>query len=719
MKKLHLYIASAALLALGASCSEEQFDAAGEGKLILNTAVSSDMQVVSRATEQELADNCMIWLSSEKGLVRRYNGLANVPAEIDLVTGRYIAEAWTGDSVSASFEKRWFKGSETFTVEAGATTQIDLVYKIANVAVSLDFTEAQGLEEALKDFTMTVGHDRGSLVYEGLDTRRGYFMMPSTDKNLAYELKGTQVNGQEFVLNGVIENAKPATEYILKVKYEAKTNEVGGAILTIAVEDHEINIESTVEVIGAPKISGYGFDIANPVMAEPGAMTRQTVYIASATKITAVELRSNLFSKISELGGNDFELLGMNEIGLAAINNAGINFKNNYNETADNTLFQLNFEEVFTKALEVGDYEIAIKATDVKGNVAEATLRLVVSSAPVQTLTPDADAVSYHDAVLRGQIAKDGVETAGFNYRRVGDVEWTYVEGTAVSRAFAAGDEFIATVTGLKGNSTYEYVAVSGDFVSAVAQTFSTLNDQLPNSGFEEWSEASDGSVMFSADPNNYFWDSGNHGARAMIKNVTVKETEIVHSGTAVRLASQFVGLGSIGKFAAGNIFVGKYLKTDMATTSGQIGWGRSWTLKPTAMKVWVKYHPERVKASEAKNGDKLKEGDIDQGIIYIALLDDTKKEINGEQWPIAINNSPKVMQLFSKDDANVLGYGEHVFTADTEGDGLVEITIPVTYTKEGTPANIAIVASASRYGDYFQGGQGSYMILDDIELLY
>lgn len=142
MKKIHLYMAGAALMALTAACSEEQFNVDGEGQLVLRASVNSDMTVVSRATEDELAENCMVWISSEKGLVRRYNSLSEVPSEpIDLVTGHYVAEAWTGDSVSASFDKRWFKGREEFDVAAGQTAQVDLVCRIANVAASVKYAE--------------------------------------------------------------------------------------------------------------------------------------------------------------------------------------------------------------------------------------------------------------------------------------------------------------------------------------------------------------------------------------------------------------------------------------------------------------------------------------------------------------------------------------------------------------------------------------------------
>lgn len=67
-----------------------------------------------------------------------------------------------------------------------------------------------------------------------------------------------------------------------------------------------------------------------------------------------------------------------------------------------------------------------------------------------------------------------------------------------------------------------------------------------------------------------------------------------------------------------------------------------------------------------------------------------------------------------------MIAYGEKVFTEATEGSGLIQIEIPINYKRTGvTPSNIIVVASASRYGDYFQGGSGSVMYIDDIELTY
>lgn len=133
-------------------------------------------------------------------------------------------------------------------------------------------------------------------------------------------------------------------------------------------------------------------------------------------------------------------------------------------------------------------------------------------------------------------------------------------------------------------------------------------------------------------------------------------------------------------------------------------------------MKVWVKYTPVKV----TDGGSQIAKGEMDQGIIYVALVDESTTEYETEQWPAIIKTDPKKLSLFNPDGANMIAYGEKVFTEATEGSGLIQIEIPINYKRTGvTPSNIIVVASASRYGDYFQGGSGSVMYIDDIELTY
>ena len=107
--------------------------------------------------------------------------------------------------------------------------------------------------------------------------------------------------------------------------------------------------------------------------------------------------------------------------------------------------------------------------------------------------------------------------------------------------------------------------------------------------------------------------------------------------------------------------------------------------------------------------------------MIYIVMADAT---LNSVTWNGVEYNYPFIIktknqsQLFNKNASNVMGYGELLLDAATAGDGLVEYIIPINYTRDGMPSNIAIVASASYLGDYFVGGK-STLWLDDLELVY
>lgn len=180
-----------------------------------------------------------------------------------------------------------------------------------------------------------------------------------------------------------------------------------------------------------------------------------------------------------------------------------------------------------------------------------------------------------------------------------------------------------------------------------------------------------------------------------------------------------------IGKFAAGNLFYGKYLKTDV--TDGVIGFGRAFDfpereVKPVAVKMWVKYTP----SNDWEGSTSYKPaGGYDEGHIFITLFDapdngDSDSSYRGKYgYVVRTKNSSR---LFDKNASNVMAYGEKVFTEATAGDGLIEVTIPFEYyaaKANSQPTHIAVVCTASKYGDYFAGGKGSTMYVDDVEIIY
>lgn len=708
-------------------CSDdEHLISDGEGTLRLSATVNSNAQIVSRAAlsseeEQALAESAIIWISKSGKLVHEYIGASQVPSSLRLLAGHYTAEAWVGDSVPASWDKTFYKsGFKGFDIASGKDTEVALTCRVANTLASVSYSDA--VLEVLSSPVMTVGLDDGitdgshSLTFDDSNRdAKGRFMINSRTKGLVWTLTGTQVDGATYTKSGVIENIKPATEYILRVNFTGQDPTVGGAYLEVVVEEEPVGDNTQVEVVLPPTIVGMlGFDKNNTFRAEEGKVGRKSIFISAGAALDEVNVSS---PDIAFVGSEKIDMLHIHDSYTSQLNAAGLNWIYFYEEDDDISAFRINLEEEFTDKLAEGDHVFEITAKDVKGKTSTATFTITITNAPAATAPVAESSISYTGATLEGTVLKQASEY-GFELRRVAGSrsyeEWTRIPATV------SGTRLYAQVTDLKAGTEYEFRVYADDYISTETTTFKTLSyPQLPNAGFEDWSTDSDGAALPASSASNLFWDTGNHGSQTMSKNVTDKDSGTKHSGNySAKLTSQFVGVGSIGKFAAGNIFIGKYLKTD--GTDGELGWGRPWEFRPVAVKVWVKYSPAVGVNKKGANDSYIAAGQLDQGIIYVALTDNNKQTYSdGTEWPFIIKTKSK--ELFKDENGNlrdnVLAYGEHIFTEAT--DGMIEITIPLETVKAGTVANIAFVASASRYGDFFSGGDGSTMWIDDIELVY
>lgn len=722
MRKIYIAGVLAAGLTLASACSDNHdYALEGEGKVMLTASFSNDVKVASRATlEEELSSSTIIWISGSKGLVRKYEGLQNLPADgIKLLGGNYVAEAWAGDSLSASFEAKYYKGRAPFTITSG-TTRVELPCRIANVVASVDYSD--NIDGVLTDYTITVGHSRGSLDFVGKETRKGYFMMPSGSKNLTWSLKGKLADGSAFTKEGVIENVLPATEYVLHVTYTPSSSDNGGAFINIVIDESTIDSEDEILITVAPKIVGTSFDIKQGITGQPGMFDKKSLYITASSALKNVVLDCPLLA--TAVGGNDIDLMTADASVCTSLNAAGIEWNYVYNEADDISNMKINFNEEWLNAIPAGEYQMNVTATDALGKKSVAAMPITVTNAKAEAVevSPVAPTTWATSAMIYGRLLDATATDGRLEYRKAGDTAWTAADTTF------DGVNLSAELTGLTPGTTYEYRVSCAGFESAPKTITTEANLQLPNASFEDWQIKSgrNGNLIY-AEGDAMFWDSGNHGSASLSKQVTTPDGTHKHSGQySALLTSQKVALMGVGRFAAGNIFIGQYLKTD--GTDGILGWGRPFASRPKALKGYLRYQPGEIKYNDCKINDKTAEmashvGQTDQGIIYIVILSDDNKMTasatdsgKDKTWPIVVET--KSGQVFDVNRPNVLGYGQLIVDA-TQGDGMIEFNIPIEYFKTDVKgANIAITCSASRYGDYFCGGD-SKMWIDDFELVY
>lgn len=304
----------------------------------------------------------------------------------------------------------------------------------------------------------------------------------------------------------------------------------------------------------------------------------------------------------------------------------------------------------------------------------------------------------------------------GFRYREAGAGEWTEVARESVT---IDGGSFRAQLRGLRPESAYEVVAYSDEDLSAI-ETFTTEAAlPLPNGGFEAWSKPKKIVYPYLTEADA-FWDSGNKGSATVGETICegVSDVRPGSSGAfAALLTSKFASLAGIGKFAAGNIFIGTYAET--VGTNGKVNFGRPFAAHPVALRGWLRYTQGRIdRIDKQPAGMTLTKEDFDQGSIYIALGTWTAAKYGGtEQSPVQIYTKD-ISTFFDKDGADVVAYGELILTQSV--DEWREFTIELDWrVTDVVPTHLMIVCSASRWGDYFTGSTASRMWLDDFELIY
>ena len=254
-------------------------------------------------------------------------------------------------------------------------------------------------------------------------------------------------------------------------------------------------------------------------------------------------------------------------------------------------------------------------------------------------------------------------------------------------------------LTGLKGSTTYVYRPVI-DGTTGTEKTFTTAGEQqLENGSFEQWSN--DGDIAIPNAAGGTFWGTGNPGAASFIGNLTTQTNDAV-SGTAARLESKW----AVIKLGAGNLFTGDF---SLDGTHGKLNFGRPFTSFPTALRLYYKYTPATIDRIGDDSLESLR-GKSDTCHIYVALSDKSE--------PYVIRTRPSERQLFNKNDANIIAYGE--FLSAATQSSYKQITIPLDYRATNrTPKYIIIVCAASKYGDYYTGGAGSTLFIDEMELVY
>ncbi len=303
-------------------------------------------------------------------------------------------------------------------------------------------------------------------------------------------------------------------------------------------------------------------------------------------------------------------------------------------------------------------------------------------------LTVDSVNPWAHSVAVAGTWNEKG--TPVFEYRGESDTDWVMCLDNKVD-----GIKVSAYIEDLTPGSRYLVRLTNGELTSEETEFHTEEAAQIHNMNFDSWSN---GDKFPNAD-GYAVWDSAN--STGIVKTTTPVDDAI--SGKAARLESMNVVM-----FAAGNIFTGDFLK---AVLTGGVGatldWGTPFTSRPLALRGYYKYSPVAIDYASEKYME-LK-GQTDQCQILACLTD----------WaaPFQVNTAAEKFVDF-ENDPGIIAFAQ--FNTSEASSEYIQFTLPLVYRSNvRIPSYLIIAAASSRYGDYFTGGKGSVLHVDEFEFIY
>lgn len=703
------------------ACQKDKIGKEGEGHLLLKVNFNTKTNPVIAVRSSSKPISVIIKDANGKE-VRTYREGEELPEDISLNPGTYTAEVTSGNNPDAAFSDPYFYGEKEFTVKADETVQTMVECTLANAKVSVNYSDR--IKQYFSSYQTTVSVPRGSLTYTEQNTEDGYFKIGRDSIQLSWQLNVSNTSGQLFSQSGSF-YAKKRQHYSLNFDIQDKEEtEEGGLKVNIIANDDIVHRDTSVIIVlrTLPEITGEGFDITEPVALQYQQYEGSyKVNIKGTPAIQAIQFKHNCNYMLTNGIPSQFPLLNLSAEGIQTLKNAGLE----WNMFTDSTA-SLDFTDLLPK-LETGSFEFTFEVSDSKGKNNTATIQLAIIDADVLTLSLNSG-TSEDLWARRARIGgkwitgqqPDGLQ---MRYRKQGSTDWTTVDATDI---IANKAQFYAVIKNLEPETTYEYQASSiksGTIASANTLTFTTEAAMpLPNSSFDEW----DGTYPWAAgsNDNDKFWDTGNKAAE-IAKLVLTRSSDILPSGISkgksAYLQSQYTkAFGIADVFAAGNIFSGKFGQIE-GTSGASMTFGQPYTSRPQKLKGYYRYMSKTIDWDK-KGGMKGKE---DRFHIYIILADQAHYLNTTDQSTLFDMDKIK-----RGEDSHTIAFAE--LTSEKFDEDGNDITPPLTmndykafeieltyYKKNVKPSYIIVAASSSKYGDYYTGGIGSELYIDEFELVF
>lgn len=735
--KRFFYILIAAGLAF-ASCARTEIepqDQHGYLTVGISRDVSADVQVKSSSEEEEIVYRLEV-IDSKGNVDYSADDHRTVTDPIELLMDKYTVTAANGEPLTCFNGAYWY-GENSVRVYAESQASVSIACKMRKVKFSVHFPEDEEFKTMFRNYelevkagedVLTFSSDAGKIdhIAVGDFTDTAYFAVPS-DKMLTYTLKMQNAQNRFYYTTNKIEKVNEAEHYHFDFKMGEREEIDGALVLNVTLNGEYSDVHSHELLLNFDRFEmpSYGHnaefdpDAEGIVYPLGNAITKKLTFSAPR-KIKSLVISHLDENLLAEGLPQVLEFVNITPERAQIATGLGITYSD---VTAESVSAEIDITE-FVKNLSISpentSYLMSFTVVDAHDRYARCDFEFTIVS-DIQAETMSAFTWSGF-SILKGRyFSRTAPEGITFQYKEKSASDWIEIAPGLID-VDPNTLTFSYRLNHLNFNTEYVFRATSdkdkADGKTAAEIEFTTYASEnvLKNMNLDSW--YADGAAWFpnaSSSSADWVWDTANGGTKALSVYPTNPESEIVAVSGEGKKAAKMVSQYAKIKFAAGNIYTGKFVDVDLANAGAELDWGLPFDSRPLALRGWIRYEPAIVSEYIGAGYEFMKDKP-DIGQVQIFLTDWT------EPFRIKANSSSPRFVDFTAD--YILAHGEFLTDQNTtqmEGNvnGYIQFVIPLEYRTLKQPNYIVISGAASRYGDYFTGGDGSTMYLDELELIY
>ena len=654
---------------------------------------------------------------------------------VKLLMGKYDVKASNGSEETA-FNVPYWAGENSVRIYADKDASVKINCTMKKVKFSVAFPEDDEFKSKFSSYELKVTSGADALTFssspaaddhtKGTFADTAYFKVPS-DRVLKYTLKMVNVDGAQYIETKEIPNVSAAEHYHFAFTLGEREEIDGALVLNVLLNGEYAESISHNILLNFDKLEmpSYGhnaeFDPEAEGIVYPLGNTitkKMTFYAPRKIKSLVIShLDANL---LSEGLPQVLEFVNITPERAQIAADLGIVATNVDTESVSAEIDITEFIKKLPISEDNQSYSMSFTVIDTHNRYARCDFEFTIVS-DIQAETVSAFPWSGF-SILKGRFfSRTAPEGITFQYKKKADSDWTEISADLMQVDMSTLT-YSYLLNGLDVDTEYVFRATSAkdkaDGKTAGEIEFRTFASEgtVYNLSFDDWVKV--GKAWYATSNSNdvstgLIWDSANEGTSDILGQSlvpTTPEETIKISGKAVRMESGEL----LSNFAAGNIYTGDFGSATISPVGAKLKWGTPFTSRPLALRGWYRYEPVAINRASDAYSHLMGQTDFCQ--IQIFLTNWT------QQFEISTGDNRFVDT--SENNEDIIAFGAIVDqdnTTDNPGNqnGYVKFLIPLEYRNLNQPTYIVISGAASRYGDYFTGGLGSTLYLDELELVY